>query len=334
MGPERRRRTVESVRRALGQEKTSERRVWRVLGQNRGTQRHRPRKVDGDRKLLEVMRKIVETFPRYGSDRVHRVLTGPDAFGGWRVNFKRVHRIWKEERMQVPRKQRKCRGLPGGSANGCVRHRAMHRNHVWSYDFLTERTEDGRQLRILVVIDEFTRECPAIDVARSFTVRDVIMTLQYLFSVRGAPEHLRSDNGPVFVAKEIQAWLARACVRTLYTQKASPWENGYVESFNGRRRDELLAEDDLADLMRADTIATATRAGACLPSARLRSPRSGTHRRFTERMLHELAAVATSCGANRTTGTPHRDGPPGCGVGCLPDGRPARLSVSPPARRA
>ena len=142
--------------------------------------------------------------------------------------------------MQVPQKQRKRRRLPGSSANGCARHRALHRNHVWSYDFLTERTEDGRQLRIRVVIDEFTRECLAIEVARSFTAPYVIMTLQYLFAVRGAPEHLRSDNGPEFVAKEIQEWLARACVRTLYIQKASPWENGDVESFNGRLRDELL----------------------------------------------------------------------------------------------
>ncbi len=109
-----------------------------------------------------------------------------------------------------------------------------------SYDFLTEPTEDGRQLRILVVIDEFTRECLAIEVARSFTTRDVTMTRKELFAVRGAPEHPRSDNGPEFVAKEIQEWLARACVRMLYIQKASPWENGYVKSFNGRLRDELL----------------------------------------------------------------------------------------------
>jgi transposase InsO family protein len=210
--------------------------------------------VDGDRKLLEVMRKIVETFPRYGSDRVHRVLTGPDTFGGWRVNFKRVHRIWKEEHMQVPRKQRKRRRLSGGSAKGCVRHRATHRNHVWIYEFLTERTEDGRQLRILVVIDEFTRECLAIEVARSFTARNVIMTLQYLFAVRGAPEHLRSDNGPEFVAEEIEAWLARACIRTLYIQKASPWENGYVESFNGRLRDELLDRELFLSLPEARVV--------------------------------------------------------------------------------
>ncbi len=108
------------------------------------------------------------------------------------------------------------------------------------HDFLTERTEDGRQLRILVVINKFTRECLAIEVVRSSTTRDVIMTLQYLFAVRGEPEHLRSNNGPELVAREIQRWLSRACVRTLYIQKASPWENRYVESFNGRLRDELL----------------------------------------------------------------------------------------------
>jgi putative transposase len=146
MCPERRRRTVESVRRSLGHGKVSERRGCRVLGQNRGTQRHRPRKVDGDRELLGVMRKIVEAFPRNGCERTHQLLTGREAFGGWKVNVKRVHRIFKEEHMQVPRKQRKRRRLPGASAHGCIRHRAMHRNHVWSYDFLTERTEDGREL--------------------------------------------------------------------------------------------------------------------------------------------------------------------------------------------
>jgi len=156
------------------------------------------------------------------------------------VNFKRVHRLWKQEHLQVPGKQRKRRRLPGQSANGCARHQALYRNHVWSYDFLTDRTEDGRQLKLLVVIDEFTRECLAAEVGRTFTARDVMLTLQYLFAVRGAPEHIRSDNGPEFVAKELQRWLERAAVRTLYIQKASPWENGYVESFNGKLRDELL----------------------------------------------------------------------------------------------
>lgn len=130
--------------------------------------------------------------------------------------------------------------LPGHSANGCVRHKALYRNHVWSYDFLVDRTEDGRQLKLLVVIDEFTRECLAAEVGRTFTARDVMLTLQYLFAVRAAPQHVRSDNGPEFIAKELQRWLERAAVNTLYIQKASPWENGYVESFNGKLRDELL----------------------------------------------------------------------------------------------
>jgi transposase InsO family protein len=159
---------------------------------------------------------------------------------GWRVNFKRVHRLWKQEHLQVPVKQRKRRRLPGQSANGCVRHKALYRNHVWSYDFLVDRTEDGRQLKLLVVIDEFTRECLAAEVGRTFTAQDVMLTLQYLFAVRGVPEHVRSDNGPEFIAKELQRWLERADVRTLYIQKASPWETGYVESFNGKLRDELL----------------------------------------------------------------------------------------------
>jgi putative transposase len=111
---------------------------------------------------------------------------------------------------------------------------------VWSYDLLVDRTEDGRQLKLLAVMDEYTRECLAIEVGRSFTARDVMLTLQYLFALRGAPEHVRSDNGPEFISKEIRRWLARASVDTLYIQKGSPWENGYVESFNGRLRDELL----------------------------------------------------------------------------------------------
>jgi transposase InsO family protein len=186
--------------------------------------------------LIEELRRWCEWYPRYGSERVHQMLIGT----GWRVNFKRVHRLWKQEHFQVPGKQRKRRRLPGQSANGCVRHKALYRNHVWSYDFLVDRTEDGRQLKLLVVIDEFTRECLATEVGRTFTARDVMLTLQYLFAVRGAPEHVRSDNGPEFIAKELQRWLERADVRTLYIQKASPWENGYVESFNGKLRNELL----------------------------------------------------------------------------------------------
>jgi len=220
----------------LGHEKVSERRACRVLGQPRATQRYRPRRPDADRRLIAELRRLVESYPRYGSERVHQVLVGM----GWRVNFKREHRLWKQKHFQVPKRQPRRRRLPGSSENICLRHKATHRNHVGSYDFLADRTEDGRQLKLLVVLDEFTRESLAIEVARTFTARDVMLTLEYLFAVRGAPEPVRSDNRPEFIAQEIPRWLSSASVGTLYIQKASPWENGYVESFNGRLRDELL----------------------------------------------------------------------------------------------
>ena len=128
----------------------------------------------------------------------------------------------------MPRKQQRRRRFSGGSENSCVLRRSQHKNHVWSYDFLPDRTEDGRQLRFLAVIDEYTRECLAIEGARSFTAQDVIGVLQYLFAVRGTPQHIRSDNGPEFVAKTVRRWLQRADVGTLFIAKGSPWENGYV----------------------------------------------------------------------------------------------------------
>ena len=231
----------------MGHEKISERRACQALGQPRATQQYVPQKEDADRRLISELRRLVESYPRFGSERVHQLLVHT----GWLVNFKRVHRLWKHEHMQVPRKQHKKRRLPGHSGNSCIRYRATHRNHVWSYDFVVDRTEDGRQLKLLVVIDEFTRECLAIEAARTFTARDVILTLQYLFAVRGAPEHVRSDNGSEFVAKEVQKWLDQAAVRTLYIQKASPWENAYVESFNGKLRDELLNRELFLSLTEA-----------------------------------------------------------------------------------
>jgi putative transposase len=224
------------VRRRLGYDKVSQRRACQALDQPRSTQRYRSKQPEMDRALIGAMRQITDARPRFGCERVHPMLNET----GWSVGFGRVHRLWKQEQMQVPRKQKKRRRLPGHSGNSCVRHRATHRNHVWSYDFVIERTEDGRQLKLLVVIDEYTRECLAIEPGRSFTAQDVVMTLQYLFAVRGAPGHIRSDNGPEFIAKAVRHWLDRALVRTLYIKKASPWENAYVESFNGKLRDELL----------------------------------------------------------------------------------------------
>jgi putative transposase len=237
VSPERRRRAVSEVRRRLGPMRVSERRVCRVLQQPRGTQRYVKRRPADDEQLLAEMRRIARRRPRFGSPRVYRELRRRD----WPVNHKRVERLWREEGMQVPGKQYKRRRLTwGGSENSCVRRRAQRPNHVWTYDFLTDRTEDGRQLKMLVVVDEFTRENLAIEVARSLTARQVIDVLQYVFAVRGAPEFIRSDNGPEFVAREVTHWLARANVKTLFIAKGSPWENGYVESFNSRFRDELL----------------------------------------------------------------------------------------------
>ena len=153
--------------------------------------------------------------------------------------------------MQVPKKQVRKRRIPGSSENGCLRHRAERKDHVWSYDFLTDRTEDGRQFKILGVIDEYTRECLALEAGRSFKADEVVDVLRYLFAVRGRPEHLRSDNGPEFVADKVQRWLKQAAVETLYTSKGSPWENGYVESFNGRLRDELLNRELFLSLAEA-----------------------------------------------------------------------------------
>lgn len=227
---------VKEVRRRLGPDRVSERRACRVLGQSRSTQRYQSHRRDDEAALLSEMRVLSRERPRFGATRIHRLLVKRH----WRVNHKRIHRLWKRENMQVPQKQRRKRRFPGGSENSCFRHRSQYKDHVWSYDFVSDRVEDGRQLRMLVVIDEYTRECLAIEVARSFTAQDVVGVLQYLFAVRGTPKHIRSDNGPEFVAKTVCRWLRRANVKTLFIAKGSPWENGYVESFNGKLRDELL----------------------------------------------------------------------------------------------
>ncbi len=154
--------------------------------------------------------------------------------------------------MQVPRKQHKRRRLSlGGSENSCVRQRPLRPDHIRSYDFVEDRIEGGRKFRMLVVIDEFTRESLAIEVSSSFTAHRVVETLQYLFAVRGAPGHPRSDNGPEFVAQEVTRWLSRAGVKTLFIAKGSPWENGYVESFKSRFRDELLDRELFLSLAEA-----------------------------------------------------------------------------------
>jgi transposase InsO family protein len=158
---------------------------------------------------------------------------------GWRVNDKRVERIWRREGLKVPARQPK-RGRLWLNDGSCIRLRAEHRNHVWSYDFVEDRTHDGRRIRMLNIIDEFTHECLAIRVARRLKSIDVIDTLSDLFILRGVPGHIRSDNGPEFVARALQDWIRAVGASTAYIERGSPWENGFIESFNARLRDELL----------------------------------------------------------------------------------------------
>jgi len=158
---------------------------------------------------------------------------------GWQINHKRVERIWRAQGLKVPSKQPK-RGRLWFHDGSCVRLRPAHRDHVWAYDFVAARTHDGRPFRMLTLVDEFTRECLAIDVARRLRSDDVLERLSWLFATRGVPEHLRSDNGPEFTATVVRDWLERVGVKTLFIEPGSPWENGYVESFNGKLRDELL----------------------------------------------------------------------------------------------
>lgn len=213
----------------------SERRVCRVLGQARTTQRYKHRPRDDEDELTSRVISLATEYGRYGYRRITALLRAE----GWKVNHKRIERIWRREGLQVPWKQPK-RGRLWLTDGSCVRLRPERPNHVWSYDFVYERTHDGRQLRLLTVLDEYTRECLAIKVARRLSSRDVITTLAKLFVRKGVPEHIRSDNYSEFTAKTVRAWLGRFGVKTLFIEPGSPWENGYIESFNGKLRDELL----------------------------------------------------------------------------------------------
>jgi transposase InsO family protein len=192
---------------------------------------------------------LATRYGRYGYRRITALLNER----GWQVNHKRVERIWRQEGLKVPKKQPK-RGRLWLNDGSCIRLRPEHKDHVWSYDFVTARTADGRAFRMLTIIDEYTRECLAILVERSLTSEDVIDQLFNLFILRGIPEHIRSDNGPEFTAKLIRKWLERLGVKTLFIEPGSPWENGYIESFNGKLRDELLNREIFTTLFEAKVL--------------------------------------------------------------------------------
>jgi putative transposase len=222
-----------------------------VIAQPRSSQRYEGRKSDRDRALLERMVTLSWENPRYGYRRVWALLRRE----GWQLNKKRVHRLWRKEGFKVPEKQHKRRRLLlGGSENGCTRRRAEHKDHVWSYDFVMDLSEEGRRLKMMPVVDEYTRECLSIDVERSITAEDVVATLTSLFLSRGEPAYIRSDNGPEFIAKAVKQWLEASEVETLYIAPGSPWENAYSETFISRFSDELLKREVFTDLLEAKVL--------------------------------------------------------------------------------
>ena len=227
----------------------SERRVCAALGQHRSTQRKAPRGVDDEEALIADIIELARQYGRYGYRKIAALLR--DA--GWLVNDKRVERIWRCEGLKVPAKQPK-KGRLWLNDGSCIRLRPEHRDHVWSYDFVEDRTHDGRKFRTLNVVDEFTRECLAIRVARKLNSTDVIDVLSDLFILRGVPGHIRSDNGPEFIAQAVQDWITAVGAKTAYIAPGSPWENGYVESFNARFRDELLDGEIFYSLREAQVI--------------------------------------------------------------------------------
>ncbi len=227
----------------------SERKACRVLGQHRSVQRYDKRVADDETILTERIIDLASQFGRYGYRRVTAMLRNE----GWIVNHKRVERIWRREGLKVPQKQPK-RGRLWLNDGSVVRLKPLFHKHVWSYDFMQARTHKGVPFRILNVIDEYTRECLAAKVARRLTHQNVLEVLAELFIQRGVPVHIRSDNGSEFTARRVRSWLARLKVKPLFIEPGSPWENGYIESFNGKMRDELLNGEIFYSLKEAQVL--------------------------------------------------------------------------------
>lgn len=234
----------------------SERRACRVLDQPRQTQRYQGTIRDDEQSLICDILSLVRQFPRYG----YRMIWSKLKQLGWqKLNVKRVYRIWRQEGLKVSKKKDKKRRL-GNSSNSIIRRRAQGINDVWSWDFVFDRTISGRPLKWLVILDEFTRENLRLEVSHNMTSEDIIDLLADLIKTRGVPKHIRSDNGPEFIAKALQAWFAKLGIETLYIEPGSPWENGYCESFNSRFRDEFLAIEEFESLAAAKALTRMHRA--------------------------------------------------------------------------
>ena len=225
------------------------RRACRVLGVVRGTYRYNRRVFPDEVMLTDRIIKLAMKYGRYGYRRITALLQ----MEGWKVNHKRVARIWRTEGLKVPQRQPKRRRLWLNDGS-CIRLRPEYPDHVWSYDFMQHHTHDGRKFRILTIIDEYTRQCLAIDVERQLNRESVLDRLTDLFIRRGVPEFIRSDNGSEFTSKVVRKWLNAVGVKTLYITPGSPWENGYIESFNGKLRDEVLNREIFDTMLEAKVL--------------------------------------------------------------------------------
>jgi transposase InsO family protein len=232
----------------------SERFACTVLGQHRSTQRKKPAGRLDEEALTSDIIRLASRYGRYGYRRITAMLRSE----GWTVNAKRVERIWRREGLKVPQKQQK-KGRLWLNDGSCVRLRPERPNHVWSYDFVEDRTHDGKKFRMLNIVDEFTRECLAIRIDRKLNSTDVIDVLSDLFILRGVPGHVRSDNGPEFIARAVREWIVAVGAKTAFIEPGSPWENGYCESFNSKLRDELLNGEIFYSLAEAKVIIEAWR---------------------------------------------------------------------------
>ena len=259
----------------------SERRACQVLEQPRSTQRYVPQENEEEQRLVSCILEIVREHPRYG----YRFVTALLKQDGWRVNRKRVYRLWVQEGLKVPRKQRKKRRL-GTSKNGCTRQVAEFKNHVWAWDFVFDRTANGRTIKWLSIVDEYTRECLVLEVNRTMTSDDVLDVLRDLLIIRGVPQYIRSDNGPEFIARAIREFLTSAGIETLYVEPGSPWQNGYAESFHSRLRSELLDAEVFETVAEAQGLSAAWK-------------NEYNHRRPHSSLGYQTpAAFATGCAAS------------------------------------
>lgn len=245
MTPQRRRRAVDTLQERFG---VSERRACRLAAQNRSTQRKpRPRRRDADERLASRLREIATDHPRWGWKTAHQILRRE----GWALNHKRTRRIWREEGLRRPVRTRKRRRISTGQT---ARLRATRKDEVWAIDFQFDETADRRRLKLCNIVDEHTREALAIRVGRSCDAEDVIATVEALVVKRGAPRYLRADNGPEFIAWALREYCRLKGAQTAYIEPGSPWENPFVESFNGRLRDDLLNVEEFGSLTEARVI--------------------------------------------------------------------------------